>query len=520
MKISKKSVLYNASLLSLSGAFLQAAGFIYQILLSRLAGAQALGMYHLVTPVYSVMVAATITGTRLAMTGLSAGLDPARGMADVRALVRRGCGAFLLLFFLTALPVYLLRGPAAQWLTGDRRTIPALVMLLACIFLSGFEGIFESLFMGIGKTKYTAISNMLEQVAKIFLILFLLTRFGREGDPPHTCLLLAIGMTLCEIPVLLWLMATYRREIRRPGRAKGQKTGRRLRILPVALPVSCSAVVTNLIASANVVLLPQRLQCAGMTEGQALAALGIVCEMAMPLITLPMVLVRSLANVLMPVISQSSARGQQANIQRKIQKSFQATGLIVLPATAILAPLCTPLAEILFHQRLDGVYVLLLGAAAIVTYFEMISASILNGLNCQKQNMLCMIIGEGIGLLCTYVLAARPALHIYGYMLGMILSPLAVLLMSLRYIKKATGFSPRLLESFVIPLLVAGAAGGFTRFAYLRFSPALAGEGWAVLFSALVGCGACLLLFLLTGLRPLRYYRTLLDTSPKKRRAG
>ncbi|MCI8623516.1 MAG: oligosaccharide flippase family protein [Provencibacterium sp.] len=514
MRLNKRSVFYNVSILSLSGVFLQAVGFVYQILLSRVAGAQALGMFHLVMPVYSVMAAATITGTRLAMTSLAAGLRPERGMADIHALALRGMGAFLFLFAITALPIYVLRDLIAGRIIGEPRAVPAMVLLLACIFLSGFEGIFESLFLGIGKTHYTAISNILEQVAKILLILFLLTRFGREGDYSRTAVLLSIGMTLCEIPVLIWLLAVYRRESRRAGKAR--QKGKAPRVLPVATPVAFSAVVTNLLASASVVLLPQRLQRAGMTAEAALSALGVVSEMALPLITLPMVLVRSLSNVLMPVISQSSARGQRANVERKVQKSFQATGLIVLPATAILAPLCTPLARMLFGQELDSVYVLMLAAAAIVTYFEMISASILNGLGRQKATMAGMLVGESIQLFCTYFLAAIPQLHIYGYMSGMILSPFAVLLLNLWFIKDSTGFAPRWLESFVIPLLVSGTAGGFTRWFYRRFGPALPGDGFAVLAAAAVGGGVCFLLFLLTGLRPLRYYRTLLDAGQRR----
>ena len=100
-------------------------------------------------------------------------------------------------------------------------------------------------------------------------------------------------------------------------------------------------------------------------------------------------------------------------------------------------------------------------------------------------------------------------------MLGMLLSPLTVLLLNLWIIRRSTGFAPRFIESFIIPLLVSGAAGGFTRWFYLHFVRFFPGEGPAVLLAAVAGCGVCLLLFLLTGLRPLRYYQTLQEDKQK-----
>ena len=53
LKISKDSVFYNALVLSSSGVALQILGFVYRIYLSRLAGAEGLGVYRLVLPVFS-----------------------------------------------------------------------------------------------------------------------------------------------------------------------------------------------------------------------------------------------------------------------------------------------------------------------------------------------------------------------------------------------------------------------------------------------------------------------------------
>lgn len=514
MKISRRSVLYHVSVLSVSGVLFQGLGFLYQVVLSRSAGAQALGVYQLVFPVYSVVMAATLTGVRLAVTSLSAGLSPKGDLAAIRSLVRRSVACFVGLFVLAAVPVALLHDVIARQIIGEPRTSTALLVILACLFLTGFEGIFESLFLGIGRTQYTAISNLLEQVVKIFSVLWLLDTFGSPGDHARTAVLITLGMTISEIPVDIWLLAVYRRVVR--GGYSKPSSRPVMRVLPIAVPVSLTAIATTLIASASVVLLPGRLALSGMTHDQAVAQLGIVSEMALPLITLPMVLIRSMSNVLLPVISESSLRGNKRNIERKIHKSFQATGLIVLPATAILVPLSTPLSKLLFHQPLSQTYVMILAIGAVITYYEVISVSILNGLGQQRMSNFCMVLGEGVQLFCTYFLAAKPQLGIYGYLLGGVLSPLFVLLFNLVLIRRHSGFSPRWTESLLLPLLTSLVAGLFTRYFYLTLLPTSCGEIAALALSAALGGGICLCIFLLTGLRPIRYYRTLAVPTEKR----
>lgn len=203
-----------------------------------------------------------------------------------------------------------------------------MIIILFCIFLSGFEGIFECLFLGIGKTKYTAVSNLLEQITQMVGVFLLLLLFNKP-DMSVTAALICIGMVISEIPVVIWLVLMYRKEMRGKAIQKQlPKTRRRTlkKILEIVLPVNFSTVATNLLSSASVVLLPKRLVASGMTKTAAISALGEVSGMAMPLVTLPMILISSLSTVLMPTISKSSATEDEKDVRRKVRKSFQVTG--------------------------------------------------------------------------------------------------------------------------------------------------------------------------------------------------
>ena len=55
MKLSRSSMLYGTLLLTGVSLVSQVLGFVYRILLSRLVGAEFMGLYQLVMPVYSVL---------------------------------------------------------------------------------------------------------------------------------------------------------------------------------------------------------------------------------------------------------------------------------------------------------------------------------------------------------------------------------------------------------------------------------------------------------------------------------
>lgn len=517
LKISKDSVFYNALVLSSSGVALQILGFVYRIYLSRLAGAEGLGVYRLVLPVFTIVISATLTGVRLAVTRLSADMRTHSDGPAIRSLTRSCILIFLLLFAACAWPLVQYNHVISAHILGDERTGPALIIFMGVIFLAGFEGIFESLFLGIRKTKYTAISNLLEQGVQFAAVLGLLYCL-RNGDHARTAALIVSGLVVSEIPVVIWLSLAYRHELcGRNACPRPRKVGRGLftRILAIAFPVSCSSVFTNILSAASTVLLPQRLMCAGLSRQEAVSALGIVSGMAQPLITLPMVLATSLANVLLPHLSQSLSQGRREDVRRKIQKAFQATGLIILPATAIIVPLAPSLSRLLYGQDLSEVYVILLAISAILMDYQMICMSILNGLGLQKQGMFYIIIGEACQLAVTYFVAALPQVHIYGYLAGMVVSPLIVVVASLCLIRRRFGLWPRAVASGLVPIVAAVVVGLCTRIFHLSLLARNLGDFGAIILTLLGSVGLYLFLFPALGLHPLRYIRTLIPRHQK-----
>ena len=121
--------------LTVLGTVSQVLGFGYRVALSRMVGAEVMGLYQLLMPVYSVLLSLTAVGLTAAASNLTSqhlALGNGRGAAQV-------LGTCLRLLALVLLPVggaaVLGSDAISVYLLGDARTQLGLVLLGAGIGL-------------------------------------------------------------------------------------------------------------------------------------------------------------------------------------------------------------------------------------------------------------------------------------------------------------------------------------------------------------------------------------------------
>ena len=128
----------------------QLLGFAYRVALSRLVGAEVMGLYQLLMPVYSVLLSLTAVGLTSAVSNLTA-----RHMAlGDRSGAGRTLSLCLRAFFLALLPVGAAVIAASDaisvWFLGDARTQLGLILLVPCVALTGVENCHKHFFYGAG----------------------------------------------------------------------------------------------------------------------------------------------------------------------------------------------------------------------------------------------------------------------------------------------------------------------------------------------------------------------------------
>lgn len=507
LKISKKAIFYNAAVLAASNVILQILGFAYRIFISRATGAEGMGVYQLIFTYYSVVMAITLNGLCMAVSNISAEREALCDTYGIHRLVKTSIYMFLLLFAVVTIITLLFSNFIAE-LIGDVRTHDAILILLPCLFFTGFENIIKNCFYGIKKIVTAIKAQFLEQIVRFAAVAALLIFFSSQ-DYSLTTALIVWAMVISEVCSSSYLIWSYKRHMRTKrviNKTKNMNLKRR--IIAIAVPVSIASLTDNIISSINTILLPRRLVVSGMTHEIAMKNIGIIFGMALPMILLPSFLIGSLSTILIPNLTEYMALNKIRDMRRKTGKAIHVTSLLAFLSSSVMVPLAPVLCEIVYNQTVPNKYLLALIAASFFIYFQSITGSILIGIGYQKKTAANFVIGGIIELVFTYFAGAAYGLE--GFMVGFLISTFATMLLNMIYVIKYTGVKLQILNWFVIPAMSGIASGLFARFVYIILSRSIISKSAAVLCAA----GTSIIIFLfvlkLQGISVLRYIKTLM----------
>jgi len=414
----KNTALRGVALLTCVSLFSQALAFLYRVWLARLISAEAIGLYQLVMPAYSIIMSLCVSGFTVAVSRLTASHTALGQEASVRQTVRAARSAYLLMVLGVSAVVI----PFSDWISatvlGDARCRMGLLLLLPCIALTGWENVHKNYFYGKKNVVPPSCSEVTEQIVRTAAILGLLFFFTPQHEETQVGFII-VGMIISEVVSAAMLTGFYRRAQPRseaPGRSVWDAVRR------IAAPVAGANVAINLIGSANAVIIPQRLIASGVAPSEALGAFGVAFGMTMPLLALPQAVSGSIALVMVPRLSESAARGRVSEIRKKLRSATLATGAAAALCSAFLIPFGAPIARALFRNPAAGAYMAPLTVATVFVCFESLLGSFLNALGLQRRTASNYIVAGVVQLALTWLGVARPELRLMGFVLAYIAS--------------------------------------------------------------------------------------------------
>ena len=445
-----------ALFLTALGAVSQLLGFGYRVVLSRMVGAQVMGLYQLIMPVYSVLLSLTAVGLTAAISNLTSqylALHNSRGAAQTIATCLRA-------FFLALIPLGAGVVAASDAISvhqlGDARTRLGLMLLVPCVALTGVENFHKHFFYGAGLVRPPAVVELLEQFIRTGAVLGLLAVFLPQY-PERVVGLIVCGMVICEVFSSVTLLVLCRGRLRRGGlTGPGELPAvRRRRVAAIALPVGLNALLGNLLGAANAALIPQKLVEGGLVRDAAISQFGVVCGMTLPMLALPTVFLGPLNLVLVPRLARARALGRREEASRLAGRAMEMVFLLPLPAMALMVVLGPDLGRAMFREEQVGEYLLPLAVTMALSCCCSALGGILNGAGRQREVAAVSLLGGGLQLLCTLALVPLPGVGMGGYVAGACASAVLETLLCLWLAVRRAGLRPAPFRWLTAPGLAA-----------------------------------------------------------------
>ncbi len=452
----RPSLTRSAILLTVVGLISQSLTFLYHIAVARLVGAQAMGLVHLIMPAYAVMQSICISGLAMAVTVLSSELYARKNTLALRQMIRVSFRGLILLWFPVALLVLTQSDTIAQRVLGDGRTRAGLLLLLPALLLTGVEHLQKQYCYGTGRLWLPASAEVVEQLARCIAIILLL-QVVRPKEDTIAAALITAGILCSEVVSSLSLSLGLCRKKPTLGGCLLPSNQLRRRIAAIALPVSFTALLGNLMEAATAMAIPKLLVAYGRTPGEAMGEFGILMGMTLPMLSIPTAFVNGLTLALLPRLTEARTLGHMASFRRISEKAMLSVSYLILPSVTLIAAFGHDLGTVLFQEPKAASHIGSLAIVVCAECYHIILVCILHALDKQKESAIISLGCAGIELTATLLLTGHMGLK--GFIWGQILSEAVAVPLCMLLVCQSAELRLGIGRCFVVPVLATLLAG-------------------------------------------------------------
>ena len=326
-----KKVLFikNALVLTATSLLLRLLGVVFRVWLSTKIGSEGIGLYQIIFSFYILAATFATSGIYTAVTRLVADEMCIGGARSIKKIMRRSFSVVLLMAVLSLLLVFFGAEFIAKHVVSDVRATLAIRTLSLSLLFMGLSSCIKGYFLARRKSVPPSLSQIIEQLVRIFSVMFLVKHFASISIE-YACASVLAGDVIAEFCSCLYLYLYYRRDTHSLSALSGRAHPNfsiTKKLMHISLPIMGGKYINSILRIIESSLVPQRLMLAGVSRADALSFFGMIKGMALPVLFFPSSLLNSLSTLLIPEISEATAKGYLGSVRRSVEKIIVITAL-------------------------------------------------------------------------------------------------------------------------------------------------------------------------------------------------
>ncbi len=464
-----RSFVKGAAILSAAGIASRFMGLGYRVILTRMIGAEGMGIYQMAYPLYTIMLVVSRSGIPVTMAKMIADRMAREENKDAYRVFTIARVMSVIIGVIFTLAMVLLAGPLIRVLSLDPRAYYALLAIAPAVFIVSIMATFRGFFQGLQDMRPTAFSQILEQfirtVTMIGLAYYLLPlglEFAAAGA--------SFGAVTGAVAGLMLLLYIYfrRRKNIFSFFIEAEEEVKKYRVRNIigefarlGIPITFGALVRPLMSFVDWIFVPQRLQSAEFVMEEATTAYGLLTNVAMPLVNFPAIVTVSLAASLVPAISEAQAVNDKELIGNRAHTAIRFTILLGIPSAVGLTVLASPLSGVIFSEPEAASILRLLSWGVIFITLQQTTSAILQGIGRTEIPARNLAIGAAANAGLNYWLTGIPLFNIHGAAAATVFGFLTAALLNFISVRRRLEKLPGLRYELLKPVFSAGLMGLF-----------------------------------------------------------
>lgn len=491
-----KSLFKTVALITVFSVLTRVLGFVFRIILSRVVGAEGLGLYQVASSVFMVLLTVLSSGLPLIISRMSASFLVKNERQKEGSYIAVALIYTLSLSLFLCLIVLLFKDLFSLVFTEDLCYEILLVMLPSLIFSSVYS-VFRGALWGKGNYFALCVSEFYEQLVRIVVGVLLISQ---TFSAIENALNLGWSMTIaCFLSMLLVVLLYfyYGGSLKRPKKEYIKP------LVKQSTPITIMRVAGSFIQPLIALIVPARLMAIGYTSSQSLSLYGIAVGMTLPLIYIPSTIIGSLSTALVPDISKAVAQNDASHIEKRITSSIS----FALLVSALFVPMFLGMGEqiglFLYDNILSGTLLQSASWVLLPLGITNITSALLNSLGLENRSFINFFFGA-LGMFASlWILPSLLGINSIIWAMG--INYLITATLNLVLLKKKTKVNFKLFMPLAKTLLIVLPCSALTSFVVSilsYFMPLF----FTLVIGAIIACASYLSLASVMGLIDIRAF--------------
>ena len=424
--MKKNKFIVSTLILIIGGMLTKFLGFVIKVVYTRILNDDAISLYMLVMPTYSLLITTASLALPIAISKLVA-----EGKKAIKLAFNTGIIIILVNFIIITIMILSSNFIANNLLNEPRSKYLLIACSLTLPFIS-ISSLIKGYFFGKQKVHPYAISNVLEQVIRL-IIIYLVLPILLEKSIMHAVIGLILLSIISEISSIIIFMFFMPKKFTITKKDISIDKVYIKDILNVSIPTVSSKIIGNIGFFFEPVILTNLLIFSGYTSKYVILEYGIYNAYSIGLLTIPAFFINAICQILVPEISKY--KNNYKMIKRRIMQSVSFSFLLGTISSIIIFIFRDNLLFLVYHTSNGSNYIKVLAPAFVLFYLEAPLSSSLQALGKAKLSMKITTIGVIIKLFFLSILSLCH-IGIYSLVISEIINIIVVVYLNIYYIKK------------------------------------------------------------------------------------
>ena len=370
MKITNNKFLLTTFILILSGMSTKVLGLIIKIIFTRIVGSKVISLYSLVMPTYSLL----LTITTLAMPSTIAKLVSEKRHSKMLS------SAFIIIFiinFIVIILMHLISPFIANNLLKEKDSYYLLIAMSYTLPFASFACILKGYFYGIQKSIPHVVSNTIEQIIRLLLIIFIMPRLIKISYVHAAVGLILTSVVTEAASLIVFLLFMNKKDVINITKINFNYTKD---ILSLSLPNVASKIISNICYFLEPIILTNVLLYKGYSNEYILFGYGTYNAYAISTLTIPSFFITAISLSLLPEVSKYLENKNYHLVIKRLKQAILYALILGISFAFIICIFRYQILSFLYNDISGANMIKMLSPFFTIFYLEAIFSSFISGI--------------------------------------------------------------------------------------------------------------------------------------------